>query len=325
MRLIELFAGIGAQSTALKTLGIPHESIIAEIDPIAIKSYRAIHGDVENLGDVCNIGPLPKCDILTYSFPCQDLSIAGKMGGMLKDSNTRSSLLWEVGRILNETQEASGRDCLPDILIMENVGAILNKNNIKGFYQWISDLSDLGYMSSYAILNAKDYGIPQSRPRCFMVSTLNNRVFKFPSPIETDLRIGDYLETSPDKKYYLSDRAIKGYIRHAERHKNDSLAWSITPKEGFAKCITCKVDRHQGNFIEEPDGIRKLTPRECWRLQGQSDTAYDRVRALGLSDSQLYKLAGNSIAVPCLAEIFKGIFADSWIGQTTLSSWGAIA
>lgn len=111
LRVVELFAGIGAQRMALRNLGIPHEVVaMAEIDRHAIASYLAIHGDTPNLGDVREIESLPDCDLLTYSFPCQDLSVAGLQKGMDEGSGTRSSCLWEVGRLIRTAAERE-RDC----------------------------------------------------------------------------------------------------------------------------------------------------------------------------------------------------------------------
>lgn len=192
LRVIELFAGIGSQHQALKNLGIPHEVVaISEIDKWAIIGYEAIHGPVNNLGDIRKIEHLPECDLITYSFPCQDLSVAGNKKGMTEGSGTRSSLLWEVGRLLEDMRE---RNVLPEVLLMENVDAILNKVNMANFQKWIMTLNEMGYVSSYAVMNAKDYGIPQNRKRCFMVSTLHKGKLRFPPVIPLNTRLKDYLK-----------------------------------------------------------------------------------------------------------------------------------
>ena len=177
LRVVELFAGIGAQAQALKNLGLDFTSTVCEIDEKAYRSYCAIHGDTPNLGDITKVEHLPECDLLTYSSPCQDISVAGRQRGMEQGSGTRSSLLWEVGRLLSDAKER-GRG--PDVLLMENVDAILNKKNIAEFNRWIEFLTNLGYTSSYKVLNAKDFGVPQNRKRCFMVSSLGGRRFIFP-------------------------------------------------------------------------------------------------------------------------------------------------
>lgn len=183
IRLIELFAGIGAQAKALENLGVPFEHYrICEWDKYAVKSYNAVHGTNFATSDICkthaedlNVVDTDKyCYIMTYSFPCTDLSSAGKQQGMSRDSGTRSGLLWEVERLLKEMDE------LPQILLMENVPEVVSDKNIHDFAEWIAFLDTLGYTSKYEILNAKDYGIPQNRERCYMVSWLGNFFYMYP-------------------------------------------------------------------------------------------------------------------------------------------------
>lgn len=124
-------------------------------------------------------------------------------------SNTRSALLWEVGRILEECKE---ENCLPDVLLMENVPQVCGKKNIDNFNLWLSILKDLGYSSSYKILNAKDYGVPQNRKRCFCISTLGNYDYEFPEPVELKRRIKDILEDKVDDKYYINTERAEHLI-----------------------------------------------------------------------------------------------------------------
>ena len=254
IRVVELFAGIGAQHQALENLGIPHEIVaISEIDKHAIAGYNAIHGETPNLGDICKIEHLPECDLITYSFPCQDLSIAGCKRGMEEGSNTRSSLLWEVGRLLDDMHE---RGVLPETLLMENVDAILNKKNIDQFRKWIMKLNAMGYTSSYAVLNAKDYGIPQNRKRCFMVSTLTFGELEFPQGFPLELRLKDMLEDDVPESYYLSQERIAKFEEHRKRNesKGNNFGWKpIDPeKEKITNTITDNPDRHaSGNWIKE--------------------------------------------------------------------------
>lgn len=143
--------------------------------------------------------------ILTYSFPCQDLSIAGKQAGMTKGSKTRSGLLWEVERLLKQSEN------LPQVLLMENVTQVHNNKNSADFQKWLDVLESLGYSNYYSDLNAKDYGVPQNRNRCFMVSLLGNYSYTFPLPIPLTKRLKDILETDVDEKYYLSDEIFKKF------------------------------------------------------------------------------------------------------------------
>ena len=143
--------------------------------------------------------------IMTYSFPCQDLSLAGKrlgMGVSQKNGGTRSGLLWEVERILDELENK------PQILLMENVPEVIGEKNIEDFHKWESKLEELGYKNYVEILNAKDYGIPQNRKRCFMVSVLGEYAYNFPIKFKREYRLKDLLEKVVDKKYYLSKKQI---------------------------------------------------------------------------------------------------------------------
>lgn len=143
------------------------------------------------------------CYVMTYSFPCQDLSKAGKGRGMARDSGTRSGLLWEVERLLEECDE------LPQVLLMENVPDVVGTGNIKHFAEWLRKLESLGYYNKHEILNAKNYGIPQNRERCFMVSILGDYYYEFPKPKKLDLRLADMLEDKVDESYYINDAQIE--------------------------------------------------------------------------------------------------------------------
>ena len=205
IKVIELFAGVGSQVMALRNIGIDYEVIgISEIDKFAIKSYKAIHGEVHNFGDISKIEKLPYCDLLTYSFPCQDLSIAGHQKGISED--TRSGLLLEVERLLLKAKE---NGTLPKYLLLENVKNLVGKKFIKDFERWLSFLNGLGYYSNWEVLNAKDYGIPQNRERVFVVSSLENIHYNFPKQVELKSKMKDLLEEKVDDKYYLSEKYLK--------------------------------------------------------------------------------------------------------------------
>ena len=241
IKVIELFAGVGSQAMALRNIGIDYEVIgISEIDKFAYKSYEAIHGKIKNFGDITKINKLPYCDLLTYSFPCQDLSIAGHQKGINKD--TRSGLLLEVERLLLKAKE---NGTLPKYLLLENVKNLVGKKFIKDFERWLSFLNSLGYYSNWEVLNAKDYGVPQNRERVFVVSSLENMHYKFPKPAELKSKMKDLLEEKVDDKYYLSEKYLKcfsdiknrnGFIR-GERFKprkleNCNTAFAITTRAG---------------------------------------------------------------------------------------------
>ena len=185
--------------------------------------------------------------VLTYSFPCQDLSSAGKGAGMGKGSGTRSGLLWEVERLLDECEE------LPQVLLMENVPEVIGKKNIKHFAEWIKTLDELGYKSKWKLLNAKDYGIPQNRNRCFMVSILGDYYYEFTQPKPLKLRLKDMLEDNVDEKYYLSNKTIDMFIKHTEKKQAEGCGFKFEPTDGggYAKCISTRAgQRTDDNFIK---------------------------------------------------------------------------
>lgn len=424
IRMVELFAGIGAQASAMERLGLPFTSVVSEIDDRAYRAYCAIHGDTPNLGDITKVEHLPECDLVTYSFPCltgdtlvetkdgcipirdvevgmkvmtdkgyrtviasaqtgvkpvrtletpfgsvratdyhpfyacqrngdgsftepdyikvsdlkagmflcrplisdqpipgntdaeivtidgmawfpitsisepseplpvfditvegrhcfiangilckncQDISMAGRQKGFTEGSGTRSALLWEVQRLLEDMKE---RNCLPEVLLMENVDALLNKKNLPNFQKWCNVLSEMGYTNSYQVLNAKDYGIPQNRKRVFMVSTLHMGEFVFPPKQPLELRLKDMLEDDVDESYYLSPERIAAYEQHkkeqeakgngfgykpmdplkfdTEPEQCDADGNTVTVRKGeIAHALTNKEARQVANFIVE--------------------------------------------------------------------------
>ena len=215
IRLIELFAGVGSQAMALRDIGADFEHYrVVEFDKYAIAGYNAIHGtnfeptDIRNIKgeDLGIVDTQNFTYLLTYSFPCQDLSLAGKQRGMTKGSGTRSGLLWEVERLLNETEN------LPQVLLMENVPQVHGTKNINDFNLWIDFLKSKGYSNFWQDLNAKDYGVAQNRKRCFMVSILSKDFINFEFPAEQPLNkiMKDYLEDTVDEKYYINnEKALK--------------------------------------------------------------------------------------------------------------------
>lgn len=215
IRLIELFAGVGSQAMALRDIGADFEHYrVVEFDKYPVASYNAIHGTNFTTMDITKIkgNDLEIVDtdqyvyMMTYSFPCQDLSVAGKGKGMTKGSGTRSGLLWEVERLLNETEN------LPQVLVMENVPQVHSKKNMPDFQNWLDYLESRGYTTFWQDLNAMNFGIPQSRNRCIAVSILGGYTFEFPTVIPLEKVMADYLETDVDEKYYLTSDKAKDLI-----------------------------------------------------------------------------------------------------------------
>lgn len=216
LKVIELFAGVGSQTQALKNIGVEHEVVgIAEIDKYAISSYMQLHGDTHNFGDISKIENLPGVDLWTYSFPCQDLSVAGKGAGIKE--GTRSGLLLEVERLLEVSDK-------PKYLLMENVKNLVGKKNKPDFDRWCQKLEELGYKNYWQVLNAKDYGIPQNRERVFMVSILGEHTeYIFPVKEELKLRLGDMLEEKVEEKYFINKPWEFSYNKD-EKHDNNEIA-----------------------------------------------------------------------------------------------------
>ena len=200
--------------------------------------------------------------LLTYSFPCQDLSVAGKGKGMKKGSGTRSGMLWEVERLLNECKE------LPQILLMENVPQVHGKKNIDDFNQWINFLENKGYHNFWKDLNSKDFGVAQNRNRTFMVSLLNRKSYSFPTPIPLTKKMKDYLEDEVDEKYYLKGEKVQKLLdnlimsgkistdRQTDRQTVDGTINNTRTIER-ANCIKARYDagisnqRAEGNMVCE--------------------------------------------------------------------------
>ena len=186
--------------------------------------------------------------ILTYSFPCQDLSKAGLQKGMEKGSGTRSGMLWEVERILDELNEG-GQTKLPRILLMENVPDVIGSGAIKDFAKWLGKLENLGYKCYWKVLNSKDFGIPQNRERCFMISILGDYFYGFPQTIPLTYKLVDILETKVDEKFYLSQKAINGKLN--TQFNVSSLEMTLPQKDGCCRTL-CARDYKDPKCVIEP-------------------------------------------------------------------------
>jgi DNA (cytosine-5)-methyltransferase 1 len=233
LRLIELFAGIGSQTQALTNIGIVHRVVaISEIDKYAIQSYEAMHEKANNLGDIRKIEGLPDADLWTYSFPCQDISVAGKGAGIKE--GTRSGLLFEVERLLRVAAE---HGTLPKYLLLENVKNLVSKKFKADFDKWLDFLSELGYTNYWKVLNAKDYGIPQNRERVFCVSIRGeHKPFVFPKPKELTIRLRDMIDETVDERFYLKESTIRSILRSTFNSRRDS----IRPGDGLANTLLAR-------------------------------------------------------------------------------------
>lgn len=218
---LSLFSGIGAFEKALSNLNIPYNLLAyCEIDKHASKSYSAIHGVSEelNLHDVTKVDSLDimdDVDFITYGFPCQDISNAGKQKGFTDENGnrTRSGLFFEALRIIEEFQ--------PKFAIAENVKALTSKKFTEEFKTVLESLEEAGYNNYWQVLNAKDYGIPQNRERVFIISIRKDidKGFDFPDPVPLELRLEDLLEDEVDEKYYLSEKMLEKLTYNEKRKR----------------------------------------------------------------------------------------------------------
>ena len=236
LRVLELFAGIGACSKALTNLGIEHEIVDAvEIDKYAIKSFNAIHGTNFEPQDITKWNKDIKADLIMHGSPCQDFSVAGKNAGGDEGSGTRSSLLYETLRIVEKVQ--------PDIVIWENVKNLLSKRHKHNHEAYIQRMSDMGYDSATQILNAKDYGIPQNRERVFTLSIKRGsklvKSYTRPQPRPLELKLKDILEDEVEERYYLTDEQVASFVASTERAKAKGNGFKFEPFERERESYAC--------------------------------------------------------------------------------------
>ena len=311
--LLSLFSGIGAFEKALDNLQIPYDLVgYCEIDKYASKSYAAIHEVPEtmNLGDITKVDEQahPKdIDLITYGFPCQDISLAGKQKGLFNadGTQTRSGLFFEALRIIEATQ--------PRVAIAENVNNLTGKKFSQQFKVVLESLEAAGYNNYWQVLNAKDYGIPQNRKRVFIVSIrsgIDKGMFQFPRSFPLELRLKDMLDDVVDEKYYLSKRRIKSLFEHKRRNaeKGNGFGARIVSCNDIASSLTTSPHKSAGQYLmDEQQRIRILTPKECFRLMGFDDSDFEKADAVN-SNTQLYKQAGNSIVVPVVEHIISAVF-----------------
>ena len=295
IRLIELFAGYGSQAMAMRNIGADFERyFVCEFDEFAVKSYNAVHGtdfrktDIRDIhgSDLKIVDKDKYCYLMFYSFPCTDLSLAGKQKGMTKGSGTRSGLLWEVERLLNETEN------LPQVLLMENVPQVHGTKNIADFNKWIDFLKSKGYSNFWQDLNAKDYGVAQNRKRCFMVSILGNEVYEFPEPIKLNKCIKDYLEDEVDEKYYIKTEKAKRLI--ADLYNRGVL-------EGKEK-VTCDLTINKPKEIEVMNFIKARIDAGITSFQSEGG---GRCRTALMNYNRIEKI-DNDVAKTLCARDYKG-------------------
>lgn len=343
--VFEAFAGIGAWSKALSRLHIPYQLVgFSEINKYSIDAYCKIHNVNKklNYGDITDINAnsLPQIDLFCASPPCQSFSVAGKQRGM---EDERGKLFLDTLRIVTL--------CKPKVILMENVKGLTFKKFEPELSYILSYLDGLGYLVSYQVLDAKDYGIPQSRKRVFFVcirKELNLPDYEFPEPVPLEIILRDLLETEVDEKYYIdgkhliylndkgTDQIKKGFIRidpdialcqtarqYANWKGNYVTGKSLNcigyvggrDSQGsrvYGGDLACTLSAGGGGLgaktglYPQNGRIRKLTPLECMRLMNFDDKDYEKINHI--SDTQIYRLCGNSIVVNVVCKIMKQLF-----------------
>lgn len=307
--------------------------------------YAAIDrtNNLVSITDVKGIDLPNDIDLLTYSFPCQDLSVAGywhgNKGGIDRNANNRSGMLWEVERILLERQELKLE--LPKMLLMENVSNILAARNMENFNDWQNSLSKLGYYNEVFTLNASNFGIPQKRVRTYMLSVLcktkkeriNVEKFFFENNLERHFfgkkmkKLENFIKIDYSNNIYKKEAnmAQANYTSSRIDIYNDNVKILENGKvrDIIVPTVTTKQDRNPNSGVidyfvgnKEKCQYRFLTPRECFLLMGFEEKDYNilinnQMYTMGnnviFSNERLYKLAGNSIVVNVLEEIFKQV------------------
>ena len=283
MKFIDLFAGIGGFRLGMESAG--HECVaFCEIDKFARASYKAVYdteGEIE-LHDITtvtdeeirNIGHV---DVICGGFPCQAFSIAGARRGF---EDTRGTLFFEIARFAAILK--------PKYLFLENVKGLLNHDKGDTFETILSALDELGYDVEWQVLNSKDFGVPQNRERVFIIGYLRG---------ERGRKVFPIIKTRSDKSIIQL-----GNIKKTESFGGNPQCGRVYSPAGLAPCLNTMQGGQREPKISIDGNVRKLTPRECWRLQGFPDWAFDKAQEVN-SNSQLYKQAGNSVTVNVIEEI----------------------
>lgn len=332
MKLGTDFSGIGAPEMALKYLGIDFKSVFAcEIDKYARQTFKQLHEPQTFYNDITtrNHKEVEQLDLYVAGFPCQSFSTAGKRKGF---EEARGTLFFNVAEFIKENK--------PKTFILENVKGLLSHDNSRTFQTIVDILSNgggtqngqisldmlddgLGYHIYWKVLNTKNYGIPQNRERIFIVGFKDFRDFNFPKEMPLKLKLGDMLQ---DKIQFAISGQYQAYPRNYKQlglkrkeifeKRDDCLAnCLLADKPSYIEVqdkyyLSDNVVKRIEDNLKEKDNennnkIRRLTPLECWRLQGFKDEEFFSVK--DVSDTQLYKQAGNSITVNVLMELFKKI------------------
>jgi len=305
-RIIDLFAGIGGIRLAFEQAASKISASIecmftCEIDKHCQTTYRSNFGNVDIHNDINNLEPsrIPNHDILLAGFPCQPFSQAGLKNGF---NDTRGTLFFNIEQIIKHKK--------PKAFLLENVKHLKGHDKGKTFSIIIKALEDIGYKVYYKILNSKDFGLPQNRDRLFIIGFLDNNInFDFPVSDNKQTILSDILIEEVDNKYTISNKLWIGHQRRKleHQHKGNGFGYRLFFKKSvYVSTLSARYYKDGSEIlIDQGDGLnpRKLTPRECARLQGFPDSFLIKV-----SDVQAYKQFGNSVPINVINRIALNMF-----------------
>ncbi len=319
IKILELFGGIGAPRKALINLGVDHKNIdYVEIQTNRVRAYNAMFDNRYKPQTV--VGYNLKADILIHGSPCQDFSRArlrwGERKGGARGSDTRSSLLFETLRIIEEMGMWR-----PRVVIWENVAGVLDSDMKHAFADYLNNMVRLGYTNSYRVINAMNHGIPHKRERLFTVSFLGGIRFDFDKLRQRkSTHIKEFLQPEHEiqEQHIINVPSMLNKIPEFYKPTNKNYNRMLDVIDDYCWTITERQDRcPNAGVIKMSDGrYRYLTELECWRLLGFDDTDYYSVlkefpTKKGKRNATLYAMAGNSIVVNVLEDLFYSILYDS--------------
>lgn len=308
---IDLFAGIGGFRLAFQSLG-GKCVFSSEYNYFAQKTYEANFGEVP-FGDITKINEkeIPDHDLLVAGFPCQPFSIAGvskknalgKNHGFLDE--TQGTLFFDIARILNEKK--------PKVFLLENVKNLVSHDSKRTFQVITNTLKELNYNIYYRVLDGKYY-VPQHRERIVIIGFSNdyfkgNEKFEFPELPVPDHKIKDILEKKPLEKFTLTDNLWEYLIRYSEKHKakGNGFGFGMTDLNGISRTLSARYYKDGAEILIPQKGKnpRRLTPKECSRLQGYPDQFI-----IPVSDNQAYRQFGNSVVVPMMKSVGSNLVSE---------------